>query len=353
MVCLRSCIFKETCVRRIKLGSQRLEVSAIGLGCMGMSGGYGPAKPEQEMIKLIQHAINSGVTHLDTSDAYGPHTNEILIGKALKGVKREEVEVATKFGIKFWEGVGQAEIQGDPEYVRACCEASLKRLDVDYIDLYYVHRIDTKVPIEITMGELKKLVEEGKIKHIGLSEAGPATIRRAHAVHPITAVQLEWSLWTRDAEEEVIPTCRELGIGIVPYCPLGSGFFASGPKVMHNLADGDYRKILPKLQGENFDHNKVVYERVSEMAQKKGCTPSQLALAWVLHRGDDVGPIPGTTKIENLNQNLGALAVKLTARDMIELESMASFKGARMPEQILVNTYKYSDTPPLSSWKSE
>jgi len=339
-------------VRRIKVGSQQgLDVSAIGLGCMGMSGVYGPPKPDEDMIKVIHHAINSGVTHLDTSDVYGPHTNEILIGKALKGVKREDVQVATKFGVKFGEDLSQMEIHGEPEYVRACCEASLKRLDVDYIDLYYVHRIDTKIPIEITMGELKKLVEEGKIKHIGLSEAGAATIRRAHAVHPIAAVQLEWSLWTRDAEQEVIPTCRELGIGIVPFGPLGSGFFASGPKVMDNLTDNDYRKILPRLQGENFDHNKVVYERVSEMAQIKGCTPSQLALAWVLHQGDDVCPIPGTTKIENLNQNLGALAVKLTAQDMAELESMASFKGARMPDFILVNSY--NDTPPLSSWKSE
>jgi len=339
-------------VRRIKVGSQQgLDVSAIGLGCMGMSHGYGPPKPDEDMIKVIHHAINSGVTHLDTSDVYGPHTNEILIGKALKGVKREDVQVATKFGLKFGEDLSQMEIHGEPEYVRACCEASLKRLDIDYIDLYYVHRIDTKIPIEITMGELKKLVEEGKIKHIGLSEAGAATIRRAHAVHPIAAVQLEWSLWTRDAEQEVIPTCRELGIGIVPFGPLGSGFFASGPKVMDNLTDNDYRKILPRLQGENFDHNKVVYERVSEMAQIKGCTPSQLALAWVLHQGDDVCPIPGTTKIENLNQNLGALAVKLTAQDMAELESMASFKGARMPDFILVNSY--NDTPPLSSWKSE
>ncbi|KAI7751959.1 hypothetical protein M8C21_008281 [Ambrosia artemisiifolia] len=231
-------------VKKIKLGSQGLEVSAIGLGCMGMSGGYGPAKPEEQMIELIHHAVNSGVTHLDTSDVYGPHTNEILVGKALKGMKRENVQLATKFGIKYGERMGEVEIHGEPEYVRACCEASLKRLDVDYIDLYYVHRIDTKVPIEITMGELKKLVEEGKIQYIGLSEAGPATIRRAHAVHPITAVQLEWSLWTRDAEDEVIPTCRELGIGIVPFAPLGSGFFASGPKVMDNLADNDLRKGL-------------------------------------------------------------------------------------------------------------
>lgn len=340
-------------VKRIKLGSQGLEVSALGLGCMGMSGGYGPAKPEEEMIKVIHHAINAGVTHLDTSDVYGPHTNEILIGKALKGIEREKVQVATKFGIKFGATLVDAEVHGEPEYVRACCEASLKRLDVDYIDLYYVHRIDTKVPIEITMGELKKLVEEGKIKYIGLSEAGPATIRRAHAVHPITAVQLEWSLWTRDAEDEVIPTCRELGIGIVPFAPLGSGFFASGPKVMDNLADNDFRKILPRLQGENFEYNKVVFEQVNKIAERKGCTLSQLALAWVLHQGDDVGPIPGTTKIENLNQNLGALTVKLTADEMGELESIASFKGARMPEQILVHSYKNSETPPLASWKSE
>ncbi|KAD5508825.1 hypothetical protein E3N88_16528 [Mikania micrantha] len=336
-------------VKKIKLGSQGLEVSAIGLGCMGMSAGYGPAKPEAEMIGVIHHAINSGVTHLDTSDVYGPHTNEILIGKALKGVKREDVQVATKFGLKFGESVLQAEIHGEPEYVRACCEASLKRLDVDYIDLYYVHRIDTKVPIEITMGELKKLVVEGKIKYIGLSEPSASTIRRAHVVHPITAVQLEWSLWTRDAEVDVIPTCRELGIGIVPFAPLGSGFFASGPKVTDNLADNDYRKILPRLQGENYDHNKLVFERVSAMAERKGCTPSQLALAWVLHQGDDVGPIPGTTKIENLNQNLGALGVKLTAQDMAELESMASFKGVRMPAQILELSNK--NTPLLSSWK--
>ncbi|KAI3716454.1 hypothetical protein L1987_67349 [Smallanthus sonchifolius] len=340
-------------VKRIKLGSQGLEVSALGLGCMGMSYAYGPAKPEQEMIQLIHHAINSGVTHLDTSDVYGPFTNEILIGKALKGIAREKVEVATKFGLRFGEGFGELEIHGEPEYVRACCEASLNRLGVDYIDLYYAHRIDSKIPIEITMGELKKLVEEGKIKYIGLSEASPATIRRAHAVHPITAVQLEWSLWSRDVEEEVIQTCRELGIGIVPFAPLGSGFFASGPKMMDNLGDDDYRKVLPRLQGENFDHNKLVFEQVNEMAQKKGCTLAQLALAWVLHQGGDVCPIPGTTKIQNLNQNLGALSVKLTAHDMAELESLATFKGARMPEQILAHCYKNANTPPLSSWKSE
>ncbi|KVI08345.1 Aldo/keto reductase [Cynara cardunculus var. scolymus] len=323
-------------VRRIKLGSQGMEVSAIGLGCMGMSTAYGPPKPEEDMIELIHHAVNSGVTHLDSSDFYGPHTNEILIGKALKGLERGKVQVATKFGIKSLEGEG--EICGDPEYVRACCEASLKRLDVDYIDLYYVHRIDTRVPIEITMTELKKLVEEGKIKYIGLSEASPSTIRRAHAVHPITAVQLEWSL--------------ELGIGIVPFGPLGSGFFASGPKVLEGLSESDFRKYLPRLQGENLEHNEILFERIHEIAQKKGCTPSQLALGWVLHQGSDVSPIPGTTKIHNLNQNIGALSVKLSPEDMAELESIASvdaFKGGRLPPAILAHSNV--ETPPLSSWK--
>ncbi|CAI9271475.1 unnamed protein product [Lactuca saligna] len=326
-------------VRRIKLGSQGMEVSTLGLGCMGMSAGYGPPKPEEDMIKLIHHAVNSGVTHLDTSDFYGPYTNEILIGKALKGLERGSVQLATKFGIKSL--VGEGEICGDPEYVRACCEDSLKRLDVDYIDLYYIHRVDPRVPIEITMGELKKLVEEGKIRYIGLSEASPSTIRRAHAVHPITAVQLEWSLWTRVPEEEVIPTCRELGIGIVPFGPLGSGFLASGPKLLEGLTDSDFRKYLPRLQGENLEHNKITFERIHEIAQKKGCTPSQLALAWVLHQGFDVGPIPGTTKIENLNQNIESLYVKLSPQDMVELESIASidaFKGSRLPPTILAHS---------------
>ncbi|KAM7491566.1 hypothetical protein LguiA_034487 [Lonicera macranthoides] len=337
-------------VRRIKLGSQGLEVSALGLGCMGMSAYYGPPKPEADMIKVIHHAINSGVTLLDTSDVYGPHTNEILIGKALKGGMREKVELATKFGVSVADG--KREIRGDPAYVRAACEASLNRLGVDCIDLYYVHRIDTRIPIEVTVGELKKLVEEGKIKYIGLSEASPSTIRRAHAVHPITAVQLEWSLWTRDAEEEVIPTCRQLGIGIVPFSPLGSGFFTSGPKLLDGLASNDSRRALPKFQPENLEHNKNLYERVNEMATRKGCSPSQLALAWVVHQGNDVVPIPGTTKIENLNQNIGALSVKLTPQDMSELESIASadaVKGERLPS--MANTWKFSDTPPLSSWK--
>nr|XP_016446975.1 PREDICTED: auxin-induced protein PCNT115-like [Nicotiana tabacum] len=340
-----------TKVPRIKLGSQGLEVSAQGLGCMGMSAFYGPPKPEPDMIQLIHHSINSGVTFLDTSDVYGPHTNEILLGKALKGGMRERVELATKFGAIFADG--KISVCGEPAYVRAACEASLKRLDVDCIDLYYQHRIDTRVPIEVTIGELKKLVEEGKIKYIGLSEASASTIRRAHAVHPITAVQLEWSLWSRDVEEEIIPTCRELGIGIVAYSPLGRGFLSSGPKLLEDLSNEDFRKHLPRFQSDNLEHNKILYDRICQIAAKKGCTPSQLALAWVHHQGNDVCPIPGTTKFENLNQNIEALSIKLTSEDMVELESIASanaVQGDRYSSG--ASTYKDSDTPPLSAWKA-
>lgn len=335
----------------MKLGSQGLEISAQGLGCMGMSAFYGPPKPEDDMIALIHHAINTGITFLDTSDVYGPHTNELLIGKALKGGWRDKVELATKFGLDFTDG--KREIRGDPTYVRAACEGSLRRLGIDCIDLYYQHRIDTKVPIEVTMGELKKLVEEGKIKYIGLSEASASTIRRAHAVHPITAVQLEWSLWTRDIEEEIVPTCRELGIGIVAYSPLGRGFLSSGPKMLENLTKEDFRQFLPRFLPENVEHNKRMFERVSDIATEKGCTPAQLALAWVHHQGDDVCPIPGTTKIENLNQNIGALSVKLTPKEMAELESLAAaeiVKGDRYGGSS--STWRESETPPLSSWTS-
>ncbi|KAL6660388.1 hypothetical protein ACP70R_001934 [Stipagrostis hirtigluma subsp. patula] len=340
-------------VRRIKLGSQGLEVSAQGLGCMSMSAFYGPPKPEPNMIALIRHAVAAGVTFVDTSDMYGPHTNELLLGKALQGGLREKVEVATKFGISFVAD-GKREIRGDPAYVRAACEGSLKRLGVNCIDLYYQHRVDTRVPIEVTIGELKKLVEEGKIKYIGLSEASASTIRRAHAVHPITAVQLEWSLWSRDVEEDIIPTCRELGIGIVAYSPLGRGFFSSGAKLVDSLSEQDYRKHLPRFQPENLDNNIQIFERVKAMATRKGCTPSQLALAWVHHQGNDVCPIPGTTKMENFNQNVGALSVKLTTDEMAELESYAAaanVQGDRYPQ--MAPTWKNSETPPLSSWKTE
>ncbi|XP_054822620.1 auxin-induced protein PCNT115-like isoform X3 [Prosopis cineraria] len=341
-------------VGRIKLGSQGLEVSAQGLGCMSMSGFYGAPKPEPDMIALIQHAVQSGVTFLDTSDVYGPHTNEILLGKALKGGMRENVELATKFGT-ILAGGDKVEVRGDPEYVRAACEESLKRLQIHCIDLYYVHRIDTRLPIELTIGELKKLVEEGKIKYIGLSEASASTIRRAHAVHPITAVQVEWSLWSRDVEEEIIPTCREFGIGIVAYSPLGRGFFSSGTKLVENFTQHDVRQVyFPRFQPENLEHNKTIFERVNEMATRKGCTPSQLALAWVHHQGKNVCPIPGTTKIENFNQNIGALSVKLTPEELAELESFVTgdaVKGDRS-YGIGVTTWKESDTPSLSSWKT-
>ncbi|KAM7465366.1 hypothetical protein LguiB_012928 [Lonicera macranthoides] len=379
--------------KRVKLGSVGLEVSAQGLGCMSMSHGYGPAKPETDMIELIHHAINSGVTFLDTADLYGPHTNEILIGKALKGGFREKVQLASKFGISRKDGA--TTVCGDPAYVRSCCEASLKRLEIDCIDLYYAHRIDTRVPIEVTMGELKKLVEEGKIKYVGLSEASASTIRRAHAVHPITAVQTEWSLWL------FLFLYRELGIGIVPYSPLGRGFFSAGAKLIESLSDNDFCKLgssecyitntkkglgttkahrhpyayrgipnnpllhvwdfekigekhtMPRFQPENIETNETLFKQVSEMATRKGCTPSQLALAWVHHQGDDVVPIPGTTKIENFNQNIGALSVKLTPEEMKELESYASIdmvKGERNPD--MSSTFTNSETPPLSSWKA-
>ncbi|XP_057754895.1 probable aldo-keto reductase 2 isoform X2 [Arachis stenosperma] len=302
---------------------------------MGMSAYYGPPKPEPDMVALIHHAVQSGVTFLDTSDVYGPHTNEILIGKALKGGVREKVELATKFGISISDDE-KFENRGDPSYVRAACEGSLKRLEIDF-----------------KIGELKKLVEEGKIKYIGLSEASASTIRRAHAVHPISAVQLEWSLWSRDVEEEVIPTCRELGIGIVAYSPLGRGFLSSGTKILENLSEGDFRQNLPRFQPDNLEKNKTIFERVNEMAAKKGCTPSQLALAWVHHQGNDVCPIPGTTKVDNFNQNIAALSVKLAPQEMAELESFAAadaVKGDRYAGDL--STWKNSDTPPLSSWKA-
>ncbi|KAK1354551.1 NAD(P)-linked oxidoreductase superfamily protein [Heracleum sosnowskyi] len=310
-------------VPRIKLGSQGLEVSAQGFGCMGMSAFYGSAKPESDMIQLIHHVVTTGVTFLDTSDFYGPHTNELLIGKALKELGlRGKVELATKFGLSMKDG--KIDICGDPDYVRAACEASLSRLGVECIDLYYIHPIDIRVPIEVTMGELKKLVEE--------------------------ALQMEWSLWSRDLEVEIVSCCRELGIGIVPFSPIARGFFASGPELIQNLPDGDIRKTMPRFKPENLEQNKRVYEQLSGMASRKGCSPSQLALAWVQNQGNDVSPIPGTTKIQNFNQNVGALSVKLTKEEMAELESFGAadvVSGDRYANMTF--TWLNSETPPLSS----
>ncbi|CAK9211287.1 unnamed protein product [Sphagnum jensenii] len=338
-------------VPRVKLGPEGLEVSALGLGCMGMSGAFhGPSKPDAEMIELIRYAVDCGVTFLDTAEFYGPHTNEILIGKAIKGI-REKVQIATKFGGIFGKD-RTVTIRGDPEWVRTTCEGSLKRLDVDYIDLYTLARIDSKVPIEITVGAMKELVEEGKVKHLGLSEASASEIRRAHAVHPITAVQMEWSLWTRDLEEDVVPTCRELGIAIVPYSPLGKGFFA-GSKLT-GAQEGDMRGVVsPKFSAENIEKNNVLRERVVAIAEKKKCSLNQLALAWVMHKGKDVVPIPGTTKRANLESNIGSVAISLTKEEIAEIEAAVpanEVAGERLNERLMKLTWLHAVSPPLSAW---
>lgn len=335
-------------IPRVKLGSDGFEVSKLGLGCLGLSGTYNDPVPEEFGISMIKYAFDKGITFFDTSDIYGPHANEVLIGKALKQLPRDKVQVATKFGIVKVEPE-QVIINGTPEYVRSCCEASLKRLDVDYIDLYYQHRIDTSVPIEDTMEELKKLVKEGKIKYIGLSEASPETLRRANAVHPITAVQMEWSLWTRDIEEEIVPLCRELGIGIVPYSPLGQGFFG-GKAVVEAIPANSIVATgwFPRLQGDNLEKNKVLYTKIQKLAEKRGCSPAQLALAWVLSQGDGVVPIPGTTKIKNLDDNIGSLGVKLTAEDLKEISDMipiSTVAGNNAPDIFVRCSWKFANTP--------
>ncbi|XP_059649351.1 perakine reductase-like [Cornus florida] len=332
---------------RVKLGCQGLEVSKLGYGCMGLTGIYNAPVPEEDGISMIKDVFNAGITFFDTSDIYGiDHANEILVGKALKQLPREKVQLATKFGV-FKVEPTQVIINGTPEYVRSCCEGSLKRLGIDYIDLYYVHRIDTKVPIEETMGELKKLVEEGKIKYIGLSEASPNTIRRAHAVHPITALQMEYSLWSRDIEQEIIPVCRELGIGIVPYCPIGRGFFA-GKGVVESVPSKSLLEVHPRFTGENFEKNKIIYTRIEALAKKHKCTPAQLALAWVLHQGDDIVPIPGTTKKKNLDDNVGSVRVKLTKEDIKEISDAVpvdEVAGASITENLMKVSWRFADTP--------
>ncbi|KAL5768255.1 hypothetical protein ACOSQ2_015038 [Xanthoceras sorbifolium] len=335
-------------IPRVKLGNQGFEVSKLGFGCMGLTGNYNDSVPEGIGISIIKHAFDQGITFFDTSDTYGANANEILVGKALKQLPRQKVQLATKFGIVKLDFTSGHVINGTPEYVRSCCEASLKRLDVEYIDLYYQHRVDTSVPIEDTMGELKKLVEEGKIKYIGLSEASPDTIRRAHAVHPITAVQMEWSLWTRDIEEEIVPLCRELGIGIVPYSPLGRGFFG-GRAVLESIPANSILVTYPRFTGENIDKNKMIYWRMEKLADKHGCTPAQLALAWILHQGDDVVPIPGTTKIKNLDNNIGSLKLKLTNEDLEEISAVVPIKevaGERFGDNFIRYSWKFADTPP-------
>ena len=316
-----------------KLGSQGLVVSMMGLGCMGMSEFYGPTD-EQESIATIHRALELGVNFLDTSDMYGPFTNEELICRAIHD-RRDQVIVATKFGVQRGSDPLARSVSGRPDYVRAACDASLRRLGLDHIDLYYQHRVDTSVPIEETVGAMADLDKAGKVRYLGLSEARPETIRRAHATHPITALQTEYSLWSRDPEDEILPTVRELGIGFVPYSPLGRGFLTGQIKRPEDLAPDDFRRYSPRFQGENFQKNLELVQHVEAMAQAKGVKPGQLALAWVLAQGDDLVPIPGTKRRVYLEENVAAAAIQLTPAELAEIDAvipMGAASGARYPE---------------------
>ena len=320
-----------------KLGNQGLDVSALGLGCMGMSDFYG-GRDEAESLATLHQAVDRGVTFFDTADMYGPHTNEVLVGKALAGV-RDRVIIATKFGIvRDPKDPTVRGICGRPDYVRSACEGSLMRLGVEVIDLYYQHRKDPQVPIEETVGAMSDLVKAGKVRFLGLSEVSAATLRRAHAVHPITAVQSEYSLWTRDPEAELLPECTDLGVGFVPYSPLGRGFLTGQITRFEDFSADDYRRTSPRFQGANFQKNLDLVTHLKTLAAAKGCTPAQLALAWVLAQGSHLAPIPGTKRRDRLDENLGALAVTFTGEELAEIDRwfpLGAAAGLRYPEAMM------------------